>query len=138
MITLDGVITEKELRKFRQSGTTASKLSRADDLLDLSIKERKAIYAPGNRALVEAGLCDGQNCIYHKFLPGRRGCYCKLTGRSHQDRQRFKEIHILNCSLNGKNDLPEFECPAYKKDPYKDLDMVRPAYMTKVIGRKVI
>jgi len=135
---LNGTITEKELRKFRQSDTTASKLSRADDLLDLSIKERKAIYGPGNCALVEAGLCDGQKCIHHEFLPGRRGCYCKLTGRSHADRQRFKEIHIQNCSLNGKNDLPKFECPAYKKDPYKDLDVIRPAYMTKIIGRKVI
>ena len=138
MSTLDGVITEKDLRKFRQSGTTASKLSRADDLLDLSIKERKAIYAPGNRALVESGLCDGQHCAEHEFLPGRRGCYCKLSSFSRPDRRYFRDSHIQNCSLNGKNDVPEFECPAYKKDPYKDLDMVRPAYMTKVIGRKVI
>jgi len=127
--------TDKELSKTRP---TAEKLQRADDLFKLSVKERRQIYGDGNLGLVQAGLCDGQKCINHAFLPKNRGCYCKLSRHDNYDHAFFRDKHIANCSLNGTNDTPEFDCPEFKGDPLQEYDRARPAYQQKIFARKVI
>ena len=133
MITL--VITDRDRTK-----PTASQLQNATDLFHLSVKERRDLYGSGNQDFVRAGLCDGQRCIMHKFLPDRKGCYCKYSGSNYplHIRKRFKEAHLMKCSLNGENDTPEFGCDGYKPDYTKEHERARPAYMDKIVGRQLI
>lgn len=133
MITL--VITDRE-----RIQPTSSQLKNATDLFELSVKERRNLYGTGNRGFVRAGLCDGQRCVMHKFLPDRRGCYCKYSGSDYEKpvRDHYKEAHIMKCSLNGENDTPIFGCDGYKPDYSKEHERARPEYLNEVVGRKLI
>jgi hypothetical protein len=120
-------ITDKDLKQ-----PTAEQLRHAEDLFQFTVKERRELFGDGNRGFVEAGLCDGQRCINHKFLPDHRGCYCRLSGSD-------KLPHIMRkCSLNGENKTPEFGCDQYVPDHTKEHERARPEYMQRVFGRKVI
>jgi hypothetical protein len=132
---LEDVTTDRE--RFKDQ-PTSEKMRRADDLFQLSMKELRELYGQGNFGLVRAGLCDGQKCIYHKYLPGKKGCYCRLTNVGQPHRMFYKDSHLDNCSLNGDNETPKFGCPAFKADPLKEYDRARPEYMKKVVGRQVI
>ena len=130
---IDLVITDRDKQR-----PTAEQLRNAEDLFQFTVKERRELFGDGNRGIVEAGLCDGQKCINHAFLPHRRGCYCKLSRSDNPRRKYFKESHMQNCSLNGENKECKFGCDGYKADHTKEYDRARPEYQNKVFGRKVI
>lgn len=129
------VITDKDKKR-----PTSEQLRKAEDLFDFTVKERRELFGGGNLGLVEAGLCDGQRCIQHKFLPDRRGCYCRLATSKQPPhiRKHYKEMHGTRCSCNGENTTPEFGCNGYKPDYSKEHERARPEYTKIVVGRQVI
>ena len=128
----------RELLKTQKS--TIKKLKDAEDLLDFTLGEKKAMFGSGHEGLVEKGLCDGQTCIHHLVDKTMRGCGCKLSMKSKggEKWEYFKERHRMVCSLNGDNEDVEFGCDGYESDSKQLLDRKKPAYMKRAYARKVI
>ena len=118
---------------------TSKKMKEAEDLFDFTLKERRELFAAGNRSIVEAGLCDGQMCINHIVSPhGLRGCACRLARPDHPHGAYYRDRHQIVCTQNGQNEVTELGCRGFKSDPNRSFMRKKPAYMRKVYARKVI
>jgi len=128
--------TDKEMGKDK---STSKRLKDAEYLFDFTINERRGMFGPGNRSIIEHGLCDGQKCANHKVSPhGVRGCACRFARPDHPKGKYFRDRHQIVCTQNGDHEVTEMGCDGFRGDPDKDHDRKRPAYMKKVYARKVI
>lgn len=115
------------------------KLQRAENLFDLTVKERREMFKSGNLTVIEAGLCDGQFCINHVVKPhGVRGCTCRFASPKHPRGLYFRDRHQIVCTHNGDNEVKELGCDGFRGDPKKIHDRKKPAYMKKAYAERII